>query len=232
VSPYQNYGQITLTDVFREYRWWLFSLAVSMAALVVYMVRYRRVNQRLMKTHANLEAELAERRRAEERLQAAQAELEARVIARTAELAGANEGLRAEIAERGRALAALNASEQRFRQLAENIPQVFWINNLEKTEMYYVSPGYQEIFGRPVEELYSNPRSFIDLIHPEDRDAVVASLATQANGVWAQEYRVVHAGGAIKWVRATGFPVRNEEGKVYRIAGLVEDITERRMLEN
>jgi len=231
VSPYQNYGQITLADVFREYRWWLLSLGLSMAALVVYMVGYRRVNARLMKTHASLEAELAERRRAEERLQGAQAELEARVAARTAELAGANEGLRAEIAERGRALTALNASEQRFRQLAENIRQVFWINNLEKTEMYYVSPAYQEIFGRPAEELYANPKSFIDLIHPEDREAVVASLPTQANGIWEQEYRVVHADGTIKWVRATGFPVRNEEGKVYRIAGLVEDITERRMLE-
>lgn len=231
ISPYENYGQITLADVFREYRWWLFSLGISMAALVVYMVRHRRLNQRLLKAHSSLEAELAERRRAEARLQAAQAELEARVVARTAELAGANEGLRAEIAERGRALAALNASEQRFRQLAENIRQVFWINNLEKTEMYYVSPAYQEIFGRPVEELYSNPRSFINLIHPEDREAVVASLPSQVNGIWEQEYRVIHADGVIKWVRATGFPVRNEEGKVYRIAGLVEDITERRMLE-
>jgi PAS domain S-box-containing protein len=95
--------------------------------------------------------------------------------------------------------------------------------------MLYVSPAYAEIWGRSLESLEASPRDWIDAIHPEDRSRVVQAAQTkQASGEYAEEYRIVRPDGAIRWIRDRAFPVSRDDGKVYRIAGLAEDITERR----
>jgi len=127
---------------------------------------------------------------------------------------------------------ALRASEQRFRQVTESIREVFWMTNLDKTQMLYISPGYEQIWGRSCSSLYVRPRDWLDAIHPEDRERVLqAALSKQASGEYDEEYRILQPGGPIRWIRDRAFPVRDESGQVFRIAGIAEDVTERKQLE-
>jgi PAS domain S-box-containing protein len=126
----------------------------------------------------------------------------------------------------------LEASEERFRQLAENIREVFWMTNLDKTEMIYVSPAYEEIWGRRLGELYTEPRSWLAAIHPDDRRRVEqAALTKQTSGEYDEQYRVVRPDGSVRWIRDRAFPISDEAGRVYRIAGIAEDITGRKLVE-
>ncbi len=126
----------------------------------------------------------------------------------------------------------LRASEQRFRQLAESIGAVFWMTNADKTEMIYISPGYEEIWGRACASLLASPRSWVDSIHPEDRDRVLkAALTNQTSGKYEEEYRIIRPNGSSRIIHDRAFPVRNQKGEVYRVAGIAEDITERKKLE-
>jgi PAS domain-containing protein len=93
--------------------------------------------------------------------------LEAQVQERTTELMQANEQLQQEVAERKQAEEALRHSEEKFRQMAENIQSVFWMTNLDQTQIIYVSPAYELIWGRPCAELYASPKSWRNAIHPE-----------------------------------------------------------------
>jgi diguanylate cyclase (GGDEF)-like protein/PAS domain S-box-containing protein len=127
---------------------------------------------------------------------------------------------------------SLRASELRFRQVAENIREVFWLTDPAKNQILYVSPAYAEIWGRSLESLYASPRDWIDAIHPEDRSRVLHAAQTkQASGEYAEEYRIVRPDGVIRWIRDRAFPVFRNEREVYRIAGLAEDITDRKQAE-
>ena len=117
-------------------------------------------------------------------------------------------------------------SEKLLRQITETIHEVFWMTNPRGDEILYVSPGYETIWGRSVESVYRNPLSFLKAIHPEDRSRVVAGLVRQARGNHVEEFRVLHADGTVRWVRNQAFPVRNDEGEVYRVTGIATDITE------
>jgi PAS domain S-box-containing protein len=126
----------------------------------------------------------------------------------------------------------LRASEERFRQLAENISEAFWMADVGKRRIIYVSPGYGTIWGRTRESLYAEPRSWMDAIHPDDRERVCqAALTKQATGEYDEEYRIVRPTGAVRWIRDRAYPVRDGGGQVYRIVGIAEDITERKRLE-
>ncbi len=139
-----------------------------------------------------------------------------------------------DITERHQAEEALRESEERFREMAENIREVFWISNVGTTEILYISPAYEEIWGRTRASLFKNPSSFLDAIHPEDREAIRAGVERQARGNYessGSEYRIIRPDGSIRWIRAHPFPVRNERGEIYRIAGIAEDITENKLAE-
>ncbi|MGH7251001.1 MAG: PAS domain S-box protein [Nitrospiraceae bacterium] len=133
------------------------------------------------------------------------------------------------ITDRKQAEAALRESEERFRQLSENIREVFWMTDPEKHQMLYISPAYEEIWGRTCASLYASPRSWLDAIHPEDRDRVLTAATTkQVPGEYAEEYRIVRPDGSVRWILDRAFPIRDTSGQVYRIAGIAEDITERK----
>jgi PAS domain S-box-containing protein len=171
--------------------------------------------------------DITERKQAEKALRRAHDELETRVQKRTAELAAANEILHAEISERRRVAEELLASEERFRQLAEHIKEVFWMSEISNGNVLYISPAYEELTGRTCQSLYEQSDSFLEVVYPDDRQHMANVLQTQTQTGYDEEYRIVQPDGSIRWVRARAFPVRNEFGEVYRIAGLVEDITER-----
>src|SRR5206468_747294 len=94
-----------------------------------------------------------------------------------------------------------HANEERFRQLAENIRDVFWMTNAEKTEMIYISPGYEQIWGRTCESLYASPRDWVEAIHPEDRERVLhAALTEQLGGRYNEVYRIMRPDRSVRWV--------------------------------
>ncbi len=137
-------------------------------------------------------------------------------------------GTATEIEDRKRAEDALRESEEKFRQLAENAREVFWMTTPAMDELLYVNPAYANIWGRSLESLRQRPRSFMEAIHPEDREHAVGILEGQRKQGFEVEYRVVRPDGSVRWIRDRGFPVRDRSGKVYRVAGVAEDITERR----
>jgi PAS domain S-box-containing protein len=128
-------------------------------------------------------------------------------------------------------LQALWKSEEQFRQLAENIPQVCWITNAEQDQGIYISPAYEKIWGRTLESLGTNLDSWRESIHPDDYERVFAALKKAPLGEYLEEYRIVRPDGTVRWVHDRAFPVANEQGQVYRIAGIVEDITDRKEAE-
>ncbi|MBV8142534.1 MAG: PAS domain-containing protein, partial [Verrucomicrobia bacterium] len=125
----------------------------------------------------------------------------------------------------------LRESEERFRQLAENISEVFWMTDLAKKEVLYISPAYETIWGRTCTSLMEQPQSFLDAIHPDDRPQVLATLQAQAGVPYELEYRIVRPDFSERWIRDRAFPVRDAAGLVIRLAGVAEDITEKRRLE-
>jgi PAS domain S-box-containing protein len=117
----------------------------------------------------------------------------------------------------------------RFQQVTENIRDVFWLVDHVKNEMLYVSPAYEVIWGRSRRSLYSAPRDWLDAIHPEDRDRVLkASQTKQLTGDYDEEYRIVRPDASVRWIRDRAFPVHSEGGRDVRVAGIAEDITERK----
>lgn len=121
---------------------------------------------------------------------------------------------------------ASKESEERFRQVTENIQEVFWMTDTEKKRMIYVSPGYEKIWGYSSRSLYDSARNWIEAIHPEDRERVrAAALAKQISGEYHEVYRIVRSDGAIRWIRDRAFPVLNGSGRVYRVVGIAEDVT-------
>ncbi len=140
-------------------------------------------------------------------------------------------GTHTNISDRKQVEAALRASEERFRQLTENIYEVFWMSCVDYPQIVYVSPAYEKIWGRSCESLYQQPSSWLEAIHPFDRTRVVAAFNKQSQGDYDEEYRIVRPDGSIRWIRDRVFPIHNEHGKVYRFAGIAEDITERKQAE-
>ncbi len=122
-------------------------------------------------------------------------------------------------------LGQLQQTQEYFRQLAENIDHVFWITNPDKNRMLYVSPGYERIWGRPPAELHTSPQAWLQAIHPDDRDRVIAAFVKQTQCEYNEEYRILRSDGDIRWIRDRAFPICNETGTIYRIAGIAEDIT-------
>lgn len=127
---------------------------------------------------------------------------------------------------------SLKESEEQFRQIAENIGEVFWLRSADKSKMLYINPAYEKVWGRSCQSLYENPDSFVDSVHDDDKPAVYAEFERYMNSDrFDLAYRIVRPDGGIRWVQARSFPVRNEVGEVIRHTGLAVDITERKRAE-
>ena len=135
--------------------------------------------------------------------------------------------------ERTRALAhqarALQESEKRFRQLAENIHEIFWMVDPRNGKFLYVSPAFKEIWLQDPEAILRDPAAWLDAVHVDDREAVNAGKQSQLGGKPADyEYRILRPDGSTHWVWDRSFPVYDSAGQLDRIVGIVEDITERK----
>lgn len=125
----------------------------------------------------------------------------------------------------------LRESEERFRLIAENLREMIWISDPEYTVQYYLSPAFERIWGRSIERARTNPRSFLEAVLPEDRERVESALEGYARGEYQAEYRIVRPDGEIRWISGRAYPVRDEHGQIFRVAGIAEDITEEKQVE-
>lgn len=127
----------------------------------------------------------------------------------------------------------LKSSEEKFRQMTENIEEVFWIIDPKMSQLLYISPAYQKVWGCSRESLFDNPRSWIESIHPEDRKQVIDTIfrtphSVRAEGKQGIEYRIKRPDGSIRWIWGKSFPLKNGGNKIQRIAGIAVDITLRK----
>ncbi|MEO6711274.1 MAG: ATP-binding protein [Planctomycetota bacterium] len=127
---------------------------------------------------------------------------------------------------------ALRDSEERFRQITENIQETFWMTSPTMEEMLYVSPGYERVWGRSCESLYASPHQWLEAIHPDDIDRI-SEAATRAGttGFYDEPYRIHRPDGEMRWIRDRTFGIRDAAGAIYRIVGVAEDITDRKAAE-
>jgi PAS domain S-box-containing protein len=146
------------------------------------------------------------------------------------ELAAAVEAeiaIRLELRARRAAEEQLRESEERFRQFAEHIPQVFWMADPEFTRGLYVSAAHERTWGFPAQRWLRDPSSILEVVHPDDRERVAGAIAGH-EFVERLEYRILRPGGEVRWLVSRGFPVTDGDGAIYRVAGITDDITDQK----
>jgi diguanylate cyclase (GGDEF)-like protein/PAS domain S-box-containing protein len=136
--------------------------------------------------------------------------------------------LQEEITERERATAGLQASEERFRQLAENIQDAFFVASKDLNELAYLSPAYSQIWGQSSPQATSCSDILMEAVHPEDALRVRAEFDRIAGGRQESEfqYRILRRNGSIRWIQLRTFPVLDAEATGGRIVGTASDVTE------
>jgi diguanylate cyclase (GGDEF)-like protein/PAS domain S-box-containing protein len=140
-----------------------------------------------------------------------------------------------EMDERERAVADLRASEELFRQLAQNIQDVLFIASADLQTLFFVSAAYERVWARSSAALIREPGLWVEALHPADRDMVIREqqrIVALLPRVGELEFRIVRPDGAERWILTRIFPIADAQGKVVRAAGISSDITERKLAEN
>lgn len=128
---------------------------------------------------------------------------------------------------------ALIESEERFEQIATSINHIFWVCVLPDLKYLYVSPAFEMIFGRPIEDIYARPMCWLENVHEDDRRRVRRAFSewienpTEAT----MSFRVVRGDGECRWLYIRGISVRREQGGRYRVTGVTEDVTDAKLME-
>ncbi|MDB5779627.1 MAG: multi-sensor signal transduction histidine kinase [Polaromonas sp.] len=132
--------------------------------------------------------------------------------------------------ERARAEDALVGSEARFRELAENVEDVFYNVDARQGRVRYISPAYEKVWGRSCESLYAVPGSRVDAVLPEDLPVLaLANALNEAGKNSSVEYRIRPADGRIRWLRDRSYPVFSNAGEFERVVGTIRDITDSKL---
>ena len=136
-----------------------------------------------------------------------------------------------DITEHRNAEEALRESEEKLGFIAETIEDVFWMSSPVTDEILYVSPAYETLWGWSRESLYKSRQSFMNTVHPEDRERLRNIRNEYAQDHWEAEYRIIRSDGMVRWIHDRGFPVREENGEVRLMTGVARDITDRMTAE-
>lgn len=144
-------------------------------------------------------------------------------------------GAMTDTTERRKAEEALGQSEERMRQMAEAIQDVFYLSDAVTNEIIYINPAFDRIWGISRHLIQNQPRAWLDAVHPDDRERVVQALTLwKPEGErpeWNEEFRIVRPDGSVRWVWVRSYPIRDESGAIVRFAGVERDITERKRAE-
>jgi PAS domain S-box-containing protein len=130
-----------------------------------------------------------------------------------------------DLSARREAEAELRRSEEQVRQIAENIHDAFWLATADYTQVLYLSPAIEEIWGLSRERLYEHAAAGVDRVHPDDLENLIEQARRARETPNDFRMRIVHPDGSTRWVRSRAFPIRNAAGETYRIAGVLEDLT-------
>ncbi len=124
----------------------------------------------------------------------------------------------------------IEISEANFHQLTESMKEVFWLRDKNDKSIVYVSPSYENIWGRSCESFYNNPWSFMDIVHPDDKERLIKIHEDIKSEPlpFEYEYRIVRDDGEVRWIRARSSPIFDKNGNVFRYSGIAEDITQRK----
>jgi PAS domain S-box-containing protein len=137
-----------------------------------------------------------------------------------------------DISRRREAETALRESDERYRQMAANIQEIFWMIDAASKHVISVNEAFETITGRSLDTLRDNPTSYQELFHPEDRIRVLTRLEEAGEtGQINEEFRIIRPDRAVRWVSVHGSPVRDAAGVVRRLVGTVQDITARKSAE-
>ncbi len=141
--------------------------------------------------------------------------------------------LKEEVKERQNAEKASRASETRFREMADNISEVFWLFDWIEQKVIYVSSAYEKIWGRSLQDLYNRYDEWADSIYPEDSQYAEESFVKigETGGGEEREYRIIRPDGSIRWISDRGFAIKDENGQVIRVAGIAKDATQSKEAE-
>lgn len=134
--------------------------------------------------------------------------------------------------DRKKSRSALQEVQENFRLVTEKMEDLFWISTPGLKEMIYVNPACERVWGKDRQSLYKDPKSFLEMVHPEDKARVKAGIKNHKQGEWAFEYRIVRHDGSVRWIQDRGFPLLDERGKPKLIAGIASDITDRKTMEH
>jgi PAS domain S-box-containing protein len=141
-------------------------------------------------------------------------------------------GTSVDITAREKLADALKESEERFRLIADNIDEIFWIVDTQKKEGVYLSPAHERIWGVPSERFFQDMGLTMRMIHPEDREKVIAAISLIESGLLLDnEYRIIRPDGSIRHIHDRGFPILGKTGKPKLYVGVGRDITEKKLAE-
>ncbi len=130
-------------------------------------------------------------------------------------------------------ISRLQDNEIIFKHLIENLTEVFYVSNPAKPEIIYMSNAYETVFGEPVHNIYENPGAYLDYIIAEDKPKARRAIVKQLRGISTDyTYRIRRSDGKLKFLRERAFPVSDASGRVVRVIGIADDITERLASEN
>ena len=166
--------------------------------------------------------DITKRKETEEELKDAHCNLEILVQKRTDELE--------------KAYKSLKESEDNFRQIADSIEEVFWIIDPKMSKIIYISPAYEKIWGRTRQSLYENPKSWIEAIHPEDREHSIKKIWGKSEYKINEvskgfEYRIIRPDGKLIWIWTKAFLIKDKSGNITKLTGIASDITNRKKAE-
>jgi len=121
----------------------------------------------------------------------------------------------------------LQRREERFQQFADSIDQIFMLFDYRNNVVLYMSPAYEKMTGLRLHDIYEKPRIWLERIHPDDQPKVMSAFASEALQTRCEvTYRFNRPDGEERWFRQQVKPVRDRNGEIYRLACVVEDITE------
>jgi len=138
-----------------------------------------------------------------------------------------------DISDLKRARHDLKISENRFQLMAESVQDVFWMGTPDFEKIFYLNPAFEEVWGRSRQEIYDNPKSFIDSVHPDDKERILAETGRLSAGgdVFDAEYRIIQPDGSVHWILNRACAVAGDQAGLCLVTGVARDITERKMTE-
>jgi PAS domain S-box-containing protein len=128
--------------------------------------------------------------------------------------------------------AALEEQQAHFQQLVEHVQEVFWIALPDHSQLLYMSPRYETVWGRSSASLFEHAPRLWDTVHPQDQEYVLTRVAEGQVAGFQAEFRIIRPDQAVRFIRAQTFPIRNAFGEVVRMAGVAEDITEQKRAQD